>query len=278
MSIRWDQTPRRRSPPVGGLERSTGLNTVGARKLRGSSAVRKKLVGRERSGRRYRAGMRVTALSVSESTIQRYTQTDPDVRLMLRVRDGDATAFEEIVARYQDRLLTVMQHLLGSSEMAEDLTQDVFLRVYRARASYVPGAKFATWLFTIANNVASNARRSLARRKEVHLHGVSGQDTTSSGSQLEHLAADASGMMPTRQFDKREMAQVVQQAIESLNERQRMAVLLCKFEDMSYADIAETMGMSPKAVKSLLSRARVNLKAILRPYLTEGVKPPQVEL
>ena len=196
---------------------------------------------------------------------------------MLRVRDGDANAFEEIVARYQDRLLTVLQHLVGSSQLAEDLAQDVFLRVYRARATYVPGAKFATWLFTIANNVASNARRGLARRKEIHLQSSSPDESATFGASLEHLAQEASALMPSRQFDKGEMAEVVKLAIECLNERQRMAVLLCKFEDMTYAEIAETMNMTPKAIKSLLSRARVNLKTILRPYLSEGVKPPQLE-
>ena len=103
---------------------------------------------------------------VSDSSARRYA-LDPDVRLMLEVREGNAAAFEELVSRYQGRLLTVLRHLVGSREQAEDLTQEVFLRVYRARQSYEPGAKFSTWLFTIANHVAANALRSRSRCHEV---------------------------------------------------------------------------------------------------------------
>src|SRR6476620_4172728 len=109
------------------------------------------------------------SLSISESTAERYTLADPDVRLMLQVRDGDALAFEELMLRYQNRLMSLLTHLVGQRDLAEDLTQEVFLRVYRARKRYVPGAKFSTWLFTIAGNVASNALRSKSRRREVHL-------------------------------------------------------------------------------------------------------------
>ena len=100
---------------------------------------------------------------VSESSARRYA-LDPDVRLMLEVRDGSAAAFEELVLRYQGRLVRVLEHLVGGRDLAEDLAQEVFLRVFRARRQYVPGAKFATWLFTIANNVASNALRDRSRR------------------------------------------------------------------------------------------------------------------
>lgn len=209
-------------------------------------------------------------MAVSESTARRYRMQDPDVRLMLRVRDDDAGAFEELVARYQDRLITVLSHLVGGRHHAEDLAQDVFLRVFRARKTYEPGAKFSTWLFTIANNVASNALRSRSRRKEVNL---SPRPNESAAMPLEHMAAEASGMMPTRQLDRSERAEVVRQAIEGLNERQKMALLLSKFEGMSYAEIAETMDLSTKAIKSLLSRARVNLRQLLEPYIDEGTPP-----
>src|SRR5918996_3124921 len=178
-------------------------------------------------------------LSISESTAERYTLADPDVRLMLQVRDGDAQAFEELMLRYQNRLMSLLAHLVGDRELAEDLTQEVFLRVYRARRRYVPGAKFSTWLFTIAGNVASNALRSKARRREVHLAPLASESAPQS---LEAIALAASGLMPTRQLDKAELCAAVQQAIGSLNDRQRMAVLLAKFEHLSYADIAEIMG------------------------------------
>ncbi|MBI2823295.1 MAG: sigma-70 family RNA polymerase sigma factor [Planctomycetia bacterium] len=210
-------------------------------------------------------------LVVSESSAQRYELRDPDVRLMLEVRADSATAFEELMLRYQNRLVMVLEHLVGARDQAEDLAQEVFLRVYRSRKRYVPGSKFSTWLFTIANNVAANARRSRSRRREINL-ATSDSGAQSAGS-LDQLAQAASGLMPTRQLDKAEMRDIVRMAIESLNERQRMAVLLSKFENMSYADIAETMDMSPEAIKSLLSRARVNLKEVLQPYLERGDRP-----
>ena len=207
-------------------------------------------------------------MSISESTAERYTLADPDVRLLLQVRDNDAHAFEELMLRYQNRLLSLLAHLVGQRDLAEDLTQEVFLRVYRARNSYVPGAKFSTWLFTIAGNVASNALRTKARRREVHLAPLASDSAPLS---LEAIALAASGMMPTRQLDKAELCAAVQQAIGSLNDRQRMAVLLAKFEHLSYADIGEIMDMSPQAIKSLLSRARCNLREVLQPYLERGV-------
>ncbi|HEV3006230.1 MAG TPA: sigma-70 family RNA polymerase sigma factor [Pirellulales bacterium] len=212
-----------------------------------------------------------TGLSVSESSAQNNVLSDPDVRLMLQGRDGSAAAFEELMLRYQGRLVTVLEHLVGRRGQAEDLAQDVFLRIYRARESYVPAAKFSTWLFTIANNVAANALRSRSRRHEVNV------EPAGSGSQgaqvLEQMAQAASGLMPTRRLDKTELQEVVRFAVSTLNERQRMAVLLSKFEEMSYADIAVAMDMTPQAVKSLLSRARENLRSVLEPYLERGERP-----
>jgi RNA polymerase sigma-70 factor, ECF subfamily len=207
-------------------------------------------------------------LSVSESSAKNFALHDPDVRLMLEVRDDSAAAFEELMLRYQNRLITVLEHLVGHRELAEDLAQDVFLRVYRARKRYVAGAKFSTWLFTIANNVASNALRDQSRRREINLATNESQSTGAYG--LDQLALAASGLMPARQADKAEMRDVIRQAVGALNDRQRMAVLLCKFESMSYDEIAQTMEMTPKAVKSLLARARGNLREILEPYLQNG--------
>lgn len=210
-------------------------------------------------------------MPVSDSTANRYIALDPDVRLMLRVRDDDAAAFEQLVSRYQARLVSVLHSLIGRRDQAEDLAQDVFLRLFRARKRYEPGAKFSTYLFTIANNVASNWRRTMARRKEVQVK----QDANSSRENftLDKMAKEASALMPARILDNVESSEVVMLAIQSLNERQRMAVLLCKFEGMSYAEIGETMELTPQAVKSLLSRARGNLREALTPYLSDGRLP-----
>lgn len=193
---------------------------------------------------------------------------------MLEVRDDNAASFEKLMLRYQSRLVTVLEHLTGRRDAAEDLAQEVFLRIYRSRKSYVPGSKFSTWLFTIANNVASNARRSRARRKERNVT-PSGTDDSGAWGQpsLDQMAQAKSAFLPTRQLDKAEMRNVVKLALETLNERQRLAVLLCKFESMSYIEIGETMGMSPQAVKSLLSRARENLRDVLEAYMERGELP-----
>jgi len=208
---------------------------------------------------------------VSDSTARRYTLGDPDVRLMLEVRDDSAAAFEELVLRYQGRLITVLDHVVGNRDLAEDLAQEVFLRVYRNRKTYQPGAKFSTWLFTIANNVALNALRSRSRRREVRLQT---NDPARSGARaMEAVLAASSGLMPARQLDKAEMRDVVRMAVGALNDRQRLAVLLSKFEELSYADIAEIMAISPQAIKSLLARARCNLREVLQPYLEHGERP-----
>jgi len=209
-------------------------------------------------------------LALTESTPINYELHDPDVRLMLQVRGGSAPAFEELVLRYQNRLLTILEHLVGNREQAEDLAQETFLRVFRARERYEPGAKFSTWLFTIANNVASNALRSRSRRREV---GVpEGNGSESGALQLDQMAKAASGLQPTRNLDKVEQAEMVRHAVAALSERQRMALLLAKFEGMSYQDIADSMDLSVQAIKSLLSRARVNLKEILTPYVEQGTR------
>jgi RNA polymerase sigma-70 factor (ECF subfamily) len=190
---------------------------------------------------------------------------DPDVRLMLRVRDADdAGAFGDLVERYQHRLVGVLHHLLGSADEAEDLAQEVFLRVYRTRRRYHPQAKFSTWLFTIANNLALNALRSRQRKPVVPLPA---QESGPLGPRpAEQLVADAAPP-PGQRLQQQELAAVIRQALDGLNERQRMAVVLNKFEDMTYAEIAAVMGLSTKAVKSLLSRARCRLRDALVPYL-----------
>jgi len=192
---------------------------------------------------------------------------DPDVALMQRVADDDAAAFEELLLKWQDRLVTLFWHQTGDHPTAEDLAQEVFLRVFRSRKRYRPAARFSTWLYTIANNVASDLRQRAYRRRE------RGVPTTSSASEsmigLESLAVDASGQMPARVADRKELMAVVQQALATLGDNQRMAVLLAKFEHCSQEEIAAAMGLSVPAVKSLLFRARDNLRTAIAPYLDQ---------
>jgi RNA polymerase sigma-70 factor, ECF subfamily len=190
---------------------------------------------------------------------------DPEVQLMLRVKNGDDDAFSTLVRSYQDRLVSIFTNMVGDQESAEDLAQEVFLRVYRARNGYEPTAKFSTWVFRIANNLASNTRRTKGRRKEVQLRPA--ESGTMSQISGEQMLPEKSALMPTRQAARTELQQRVWDAMGELNERQRMAILLHRFEDMSYADIGATMDLSTEAVKSLLSRARENLRVALEPYV-----------
>jgi RNA polymerase sigma-70 factor (ECF subfamily) len=196
---------------------------------------------------------------------------DPDVHLMLRVQQDDPAAYEQLIQTYQVRLIRILQHLVGSEASAEDLAQDVFLRVWRARKGYQPTARFATWLFHIAHNVASNAIRDRKRRKEYQV--ANADPNQSAVLSIEQMAVASTGAMPMRKLDKVERADMVRLAVESLNDRQREALLLSKFEGLCYQEIAEAMELSVQAVKSLLSRARVNLKVLLEPYLDHGQLP-----
>lgn len=196
---------------------------------------------------------------------------DPDVLLMLAVRDGRAEAFEELVVRYQHRLLSVLELLVHDRDLAEDLAQDVFLRVYRARHRYQPTARFGTWFFSIVNNIASNARRDRARRSMVQLPSSGGDE--SGAVTMGNIVADASGLMPTRRAEKSEAAGIVREALDHLSDRQRMVLILAKFENMNYDEIAETLGISRDAVKSLAARARDNMRRVLEPYLHDGTPP-----
>jgi RNA polymerase sigma-70 factor (ECF subfamily) len=200
---------------------------------------------------------------------------DPDIRLMLRVRDDDSAAFEELVELYQQRLVAIMHHLVGNAEEAEDLAQEVFLRVYRSRKKYRPRSKFSTWMFTIANNLALNVLRSRRRKPVVSLPP---QDSGPLGARPAEQIARDRGSGPVQRLQRQELAVLIRRALEGLNERQRMAVVLNKFEDMNYAEIAAVMGLTTKGVKSLLSRARMNLRAALSGYIyMDGEPIPEAE-
>jgi RNA polymerase sigma-70 factor (ECF subfamily) len=196
---------------------------------------------------------------------------DPDIRLMLLVRDDDTVAFADLVERFQHRLVAIMHHLVGSAEEAEDLAQEVFLRVYRTRKKYTPKAKFSTWLFTIANNLALNALRDRQRRRVLPLEVRESGPLVWRPSDTNAAARDAP---PAHHLQQEELSAVIRRALDALNERQRVAIVLNKFEDMNYSDIADVMGLSTKAVKSLLSRARAKLRESLQGYIYMDADPP----
>lgn len=211
--------------------------------------------------------------AIGQSSAQ-FALRDPDVRLMLRVRADDIGAFEELVGTFQQRLVGILNHMVRSREEAEDLAQEVFLRVFKSRKSYHPSARFSTWLFTIANNLALNSIRD--RKKNSHIPFP----VSDSGAFQEipkDLRLPQKEEAPNSQIQNDELAQVIRKALDGLNERQRMAVVLNKYEDMNYADIATVMGLTGKAVKSLLSRARVNLREALKAYIYMDQNMPGTE-
>jgi RNA polymerase sigma-70 factor, ECF subfamily len=189
---------------------------------------------------------------------------DPDVHLMLLVKREDSAAFAELVKRYWSQVFGQAFRKLRAREDAEDLAQEVFLRLYRHRKRYQPRAKFATWLFHIAQNVFRNALRSRRRRPVVRF------DLTGSLSNLHAVGEDGLPVRtesPSRPIERAELARAVRTAISGLAARQRTAVELHQFKDRTYVEVAAEMDMTAKAAKSLLYRARNQLRESLGSYV-----------
>jgi RNA polymerase sigma-70 factor, ECF subfamily len=180
-------------------------------------------------------------------------RTDPDIPLMLQVQLDDAAAFAELVNRYWLRVFGRFLRRLNQREEAEDLAQEVFLRVYRHRKRYHPRARFGTWLFHISQNALRNALR--ARRRHPPTRCLATRD----GSEPLKAFTDR-GEPPSGQTDREELACVVRRAVSDLGSRQRTALELHEFHGRTYAEIAASMAMSPEAAKSLLYRARIQLR------------------
>jgi RNA polymerase sigma-70 factor (ECF subfamily) len=189
--------------------------------------------------------------------------TDPDVSLMLRVQADDAEAFAQILRRHRLGVYQQLYLMVGHHEEAEDLTQEVFLRVYRHRKGYQPRAKFVTWLFHIVRNVARNCLRSRRRHPVLPLQAAPLQEQ----DVLEPILADSREEAPSQPLERRELRGVVRAALTTLQRRQRRALELQQYEECSYAEIANDLALSTKAAKSLLYRARNQMRQALTPYL-----------
>jgi RNA polymerase sigma-70 factor (ECF subfamily) len=181
---------------------------------------------------------------------------DYDAELMLRVREGDGASFGVLLDKHRSSVVHFLYRMVQNHAVAEELAQDVFLRVYRSRSTYEPTAKFTTWLFRIATHLALNALRD------------------GKNERLQERLDDDSSDMPVRQVSDRrpsiEQSMVyrarldeVRRAIKTLPEKQRAAVLMHKYEEMEYSQIATVLSCSESAVKSLLFRAYETLRARL---------------
>lgn len=201
--------------------------------------------------------------------------TDPDQALMTALRRGDEAAFATLVRRWQDRVVSLAARTLRSAADAEDVAQEVFLRVYRARETYEPTAAFSTWIWRITVNTSLNALRARKARRPVSgempsVPGAGGEDDRIDPAE----PADADDPGPAALAEKDELARVLRRIVDELPERQRTAILLNKYEGLSYEDTAAAMDLSLSAAKSLLTRARVTIKERLEPYLDTGALPP----
>jgi RNA polymerase sigma-70 factor, ECF subfamily len=192
---------------------------------------------------------------------------DPDAALMLRVRAGDTHAFEALVEKYKKPVFTFLYRALRDATEAEDVAQHVFLQVYRSAHRYRVSARFSTWLFTIARNLSLNELRRRARHPADPLDEASPAEEGQPARQVE----DTKTTLPAEAALRRELEAKVEQAILALPEKQRTALLLCREEELSYEDIADVLGCTLSATKSLIHRARETLKLQLKPYLESGV-------
>ncbi len=190
---------------------------------------------------------------------------------MLAFQGGQEAAFRTLVQRNQAKVYAMIFRVIGDHGQVEDLTQEVFLRVFRTAGRYRPMAKFSTWLYRIAANVALNAIRS---KRKMKLAGLELPDEEN-GARWHREVRDTRASSPHSRMDHAELTEKLAQAIAKLPENQRIAITLNQYEHMSYQDIADILDCSTMAVKSLLSRARCNLRDALTRYLgREFVRNP----
>jgi RNA polymerase sigma-70 factor (ECF subfamily) len=188
-----------------------------------------------------------------------------DVQLMLGVKAGDDESFELLLQRYRMPLVNFLYRMVRDAATAEDLAQEVFLRVYRARKKYAATAKFTTWMFRIATNVALNAIRD-GRHRQAELS----IDAAPEGDEQQPLDVRDARPSAVERLMERDRAAFIQRAIAALPEKQRVAVLLHKYHELDYDEIARILECSEPALKSLLFRAYETLREKLAPLVEGG--------
>jgi len=191
---------------------------------------------------------------------------DPDASLMLRVKEGDFVAFETLVQKYKQPVMNLVYRTLPDATEAEDLAQHVFLQVFKSAHRYEVAAKFSTWLFTIARNLCLNEIRRRSRHPAQSLDATMSEDNDQPRLQVE----DTREAAPPESLLHGELEDKIDEAIASLPEKQRTAILLCRGDELSYEEIAAVLGCTVSATKSLIHRGRETLKAVLKPYLRTG--------
>ena len=188
---------------------------------------------------------------------------DPDVALMLRVQAGDQAAYQELFTKFAPRILQYARRLVGSEARAEEVTQDVFVQVFRFRLRYRPDARFSTWLYTIATNLCLNELRRPERHLRVDIWDRRDDEPDREGPPL----PDPQAVDPEAGAASRELARALETAIAELPPKQRAALLLSRMDGLAYRDVGDALGCSEGAVKALLFRATHSLKARLREHM-----------
>lgn len=189
---------------------------------------------------------------------------------MLALQSGDEAALDSLVAHYQSGVFHFILRTVRDRGRAEDLTQEVFVRVYRSRESYAPTATFKTWIFTIAHRLALNEIRALQRRRRVFTEGPAtgaSSNDRSPGEDFWSSVGDPTQPTPLESLEEKELEKLIESLLEDLPQNQRFALELKRTQDLSYKEIAEILEVSTKAVKSLLVRAREKLKTEVDLYL-----------
>lgn len=193
-------------------------------------------------------------------------QGDPGVQRMLAYQAGSEGAFDDLVREYSGQVFALFTRFLGPVPEREDLVQDVFLRVIRARERYQPTARFSTWLYRIVYNLSVNLTERGHLREGVSLDsGVrEGSGESRAGEVIDPGLAE-----PSTEMERDDVVSSVRSAIADLPEAQRMALILAKYEELPYSEIARVLDSTEKAIKSLVHRARENLRARLAPWLEQ---------
>jgi RNA polymerase sigma-70 factor, ECF subfamily len=182
-----------------------------------------------------------------------------DVRLMRLVANGDTSAFEQLIERHQALVAGTVARMLGSNADVEDIAQQVFIRVWKSAGRYVARAKFTTWLLKIARNLVFNEMRRAKRHPHLPMQLESEAE--------EIPLKDETTQTPEARLLEAELRRAIEHAIGQLPETQRMALVLRRYEELSYEEIADVLDLTVPAVKSLLFRARTELRERLRSYL-----------
>lgn len=192
---------------------------------------------------------------------------DSDAGLMLRFKDGDAEAFNQLFARHTRTVINFAYRFVRNRDLAEELAQEIFLRVYEAAATYTVQAKFTTWLYRIATNACLNEIRKSHVRAALR-----NEEAGDDGAQFKISKTGNAPVLQDRLLEQEAISLALRRALGQLPEKQRVAFILNKYQELSYGEVAEIMKTSEKAVKSLIHRAKETLAERLKPLLSELIQ------